>query len=226
MYNLTYMNVKMLTRNIEVVDDFVSDEDVNALVKFCRSFKNWSNHYKRVPMTFGVDVGNPYEIDVMASLSSQDTRYYHPLISKYQSLVESYAGDFYGRSFVTYHNMHLRKYSTGDDFAPHYDSEAMVLGKPDRLPQYLPSDLVPVGLIEIAINIYLNDDYSGGELFFPELDLEIKPKPGQLVMFPGGHEFKHGVKEVLSGDRYTMASFLTTPKLLMLHAAAYNGAKQ
>ena len=50
---------------------------------------------------------------------------------------------------------------------------------------------------------YLNDDYEGGETFFPNFNIEIKPKIGKLVLFPANLEYQHGVKEV-KGERYTM----------------------
>jgi len=52
--------------------------------------------------------------------------------------------------------------------------------------------------------IYLNDDYIGGELFFPTHNITIKPNKGELVLFPGNLHYAHEVKEVISGDRYTI----------------------
>jgi hypothetical protein len=55
--------------------------------------------------------------------------------------------------------------------------------------------------------IYLNDNYSGGELYFPQHGIELKPKKGTMVIFEGGHYNIHGVKEVLDGVRYTNGFF-------------------
>jgi len=55
--------------------------------------------------------------------------------------------------------------------------------------------------------LYLNGDYDGGELFFPDHNIEFKPTSGSLITFPGGVENIHGVKEILKGTRYTMVSF-------------------
>lgn len=52
--------------------------------------------------------------------------------------------------------------------------------------------------------IYLNDNYTGGEISFLTQDITIKPSKGDLVMFPGNLHYAHEVKEILSGDRYTM----------------------
>ena len=58
--------------------------------------------------------------------------------------------------------------------------------------------------------LYLNghDEFQGGDLFFPQFDnFTIEPKPGRLVMFIGDTKHFHGVTEVTSGIRYTVASF-------------------
>jgi len=63
--------------------------------------------------------------------------------------------------------------------------------------------------IKYAAVLYLNDNYVDGEIFWPNKDLEIKPKPRSLVMFPGTDEFNHGVKHVGNGPiRYVMPGFI------------------
>jgi predicted 2-oxoglutarate/Fe(II)-dependent dioxygenase YbiX len=56
---------------------------------------------------------------------------------------------------------------------------------------------------------YLNDDFKGGELVFPDLDAVITPKPGLLVAFPSNHKFVHAVPNVLSGKRYSLPVWFT-----------------
>ena len=51
---------------------------------------------------------------------------------------------------------------------------------------------------------YFNDDYVGGEMHFPYLDLTIKPKTGDVILFPGNYVGTHGVAQVSEGSpRYT-----------------------
>jgi hypothetical protein len=52
-----------------------------------------------------------------------------------------------------------------------------------------------------AVLLYLNDDYEGGELYFPQLDFSIKPPAGSLLTFPAIERWTHGVTPV-RGDRY------------------------
>jgi hypothetical protein len=55
--------------------------------------------------------------------------------------------------------------------------------------------------------LYLNDDYEGGHLYFPDHDISFKPKALSLIVFPGGIENVHGVAEIEEGTRYTYVSF-------------------
>lgn len=61
--------------------------------------------------------------------------------------------------------------------------------------------------------IYLNDDYEGGGLYLPHQDILIKPRKGTFVSLPCGLSHLHGVTEVTSGQRVTMAFFLTIDRV-------------
>ena len=64
-------------------------------------------------------------------------------------------------------------------------------------------------LVEWAAVLYLNDDYTGGELFFPKFDYSFKPAAGSLVLFPGTEEYEHGVHPVTAGPtRYVIPTFI------------------
>ena len=63
--------------------------------------------------------------------------------------------------------------------------------------------------IQYATIIYINDNYNGGEVFFPKKDISMKPKAGSLLIFPGTEEFEHGVKFVEEGPiRYVLPGFI------------------
>lgn len=57
--------------------------------------------------------------------------------------------------------------------------------------------------------IYLNDDYEGGQTYFPGLGVRIAPQTGQLAAFGSGASHVHGVTKVTRGVRYTMAMWFT-----------------
>lgn len=64
-------------------------------------------------------------------------------------------------------------------------------------------------LVEYAAVLYINDDYTEGELFFSKFDFGIRPEPGTLMVFPGTEEYEHGVARVGPGPvRYNLPTFV------------------
>lgn len=55
---------------------------------------------------------------------------------------------------------------------------------------------------------YINDDYEGGELFFDKLNIKIKPKAGDLYLYPSTYLYSHASLPIISGTKYAIVSFL------------------
>lgn len=56
---------------------------------------------------------------------------------------------------------------------------------------------------------YINDDYLGGEIFFTNKNIEIRPPRGSVLLFPGTEEYEHGVRHVKFGPvRYVLPAFI------------------
>lgn len=73
-------------------------------------------------------------------------------------------------------DLQVVSYTKGGYFKPHYDAcegseEFCKLMNKSAGPRHL------------TFLIYLNDDYDGGETYFPKLNKTIKPKKGKLVIF-------------------------------------------
>lgn len=92
----------------------------------------------------------------------------------------------------------------------HFDQSYLDVHWDDRRErdQFGMRDPISHGLV-----IYLNDDYEGGEIFYPELGIEYKAKAGELLIHPGSKMYSHGVKPVSSGYRINVTSFLRVPDL-------------
>jgi hypothetical protein len=61
--------------------------------------------------------------------------------------------------------------------------------------------------IQFGAVIYINDNYEGGEVYYPELPLEIKPQAKSLLIHRGN--ILHAVKHILKGDnKYILTSFI------------------
>jgi hypothetical protein len=64
--------------------------------------------------------------------------------------------------------------------------------------------------LEFSALVYLNSsgtDYAGGEIYFPNQELVLKPQTGQMIFFRGDIDHPHGVEEVTSGERYALVLF-------------------
>jgi hypothetical protein len=96
----------------------------------------------------------------------------------------------------------------GDSQIAHADNEQRERGRwvPNHTPQRDYTGLA-----------YLNDDFTGGELVFPNLDVVIAPKPGLLVGFPSNHKFLHAVQKVLSGKRYSLPVWFSANSTEAMH---------
>ena len=60
-------------------------------------------------------------------------------------------------------------------------------------------------IIEYGVVVYFSN-FEGGEIYYPDLNIEYKPEPGDLLIHKA--TIKHGVKEVISGSRYVYANFM------------------
>jgi hypothetical protein len=62
----------------------------------------------------------------------------------------------------------------------------------------------PEPFIEWSTIIYLNDAYTGGEIYFPNQDFAYAPRKFSAVFFPSaGSEYIHGVTTIKTGVRHT-----------------------
>lgn len=121
----------------------------------------------------------------------------------------------YGVELVNLSGTTLRKWFPGEYQDPHSDNEALITIKDD----FASADPFPNFsslFIEYAALVYFNDDYTGGEIFFPDYDIAIKPEPNEFISFPGNRYYIHGVKEMIDGKRFVMQDFVTTPRMMYL----------
>ncbi len=107
-------------------------------------------------------------------------------------------------------HLQFLKYNKGGYFNEHYDPE--VNYKSDT------NDRI------YTIIIYLNDDFEGGETYFKNIDMSIKPKKGKAVIFKSldenGNILKkslHQGSEVTSGTKYMCNKWIHLNKCSWLY---------
>ena len=174
--------------NIKVYNNFLSEQEISDLLEYSkRSEMEWGK--ADVQFWDGRFIHNKdikeYEISSL-------------LIEKREQIKGIIKEDFNVDENLYSDMLQIVRWTSGYELHPHADSE-----NPDNSPH-------PFSYREYAAVIYLNDNFCGGEIYFPDKDnFEPKIKPGMLVLFPGTLEYLHGVKEVTEGIRYTIASFFT-----------------
>ncbi|NDB61094.1 2OG-Fe(II) oxygenase [bacterium] len=64
----------------------------------------------------------------------------------------------------------------------------------------------------VSLVAYINDDYDGGELYFRLQNLNIKPKAGDLYIFPSNFMYPHQAMPVHAGTKYSIVTMLDYSK--------------
>jgi hypothetical protein len=61
--------------------------------------------------------------------------------------------------------------------------------------------------LEYSFVVYLNDDYEGGEIYFSNQDIKVKPKAGSIILFPSKEPYLHGSLKLISGRKIFIPHF-------------------
>lgn len=93
---------------------------------------------------------------------------------------------------------HLLHYGPGGKYELHSDAEHFDMDA-QRFYRFIDRDF--------SMLIYLNDDFTGGELNFPWLNYEYRPVAGDLVFFPSNHIFSHESRPIISGNKYALVTW-------------------
>jgi predicted 2-oxoglutarate/Fe(II)-dependent dioxygenase YbiX len=112
------------------------------------------------------------------------------MIQETALMVYSFVLNNYNSKFDHFINekTHIAKFVEGKGMHEHFDASR-------------PND--------IATLIYLNNDYDGGDIYFPKYEISFKPEPGDLLCFPDNPSFVHGVKPIIRGTRFTLPRWFT-----------------
>ena len=120
------------------------------------------------------------------------------VISFYEELMKifHFAGNYYFEKLgMDYENGKyitdpaMFHYYTGREMGPHVDD-------------YNQPEIEPIA----TALIYLNNDKTGGDLWFPKQDVTIKSEAGSLVVFPSVKPFYHASTKLLQGEKYHIGS--------------------
>jgi predicted 2-oxoglutarate/Fe(II)-dependent dioxygenase YbiX len=168
------------------VPNFVSEEMANAMVEYFKKEDRWGE------TAFNGSHGAPVQA---GQLRPSEFGLSDNVFMEVNAKLEEAVSAVYGKTVIP-SSIHAQKWDVGSSANPHSDNSDF-----DGNPTEGFDNLKYVGIL------YLNSDYEGGDLFFPEHDISIHPNPGSMYIFSGGVENIHGVTEITSGTRYSIVSF-------------------
>lgn len=112
----------------------------------------------------------------------------------FKNIVKHIINPFYNIEVSDSEVPQLLKYNVGGHYKPHIDGRSIWIAPNGDKIWRKSTDR------DLSILILLNEgngkDFSGGNFMFPELGIEIPPKPGTLVVFPSDQNYLHGVSPV------------------------------
>ena len=179
------------SKNFPYIDvNFLSDENCEKLIKFTEN----NLHLFDKDASQDISFWSKRVINI-ESVTEKEIKY---LLIKINRDINKVLHGLSKRKDQLYPDtLSVVRWFRGYELTPHADRE-----EPDGSKH-------PFPWRDYATVVYLNDDYEGGEIYWPNKKIQYKPRRGSLAIFPGTNEFLHGVKEVPEGIRYTVASFFT-----------------
>ena len=194
------MNKVYLEENIFYMEDFLSEESYLTLLDFCNSgdFTFGDPHVKQR----GIKYVHP-NVDV------KYIKAYDEYIKKMKSIFDNEIHSLVPLNHIQTYKKYEPEMGYDKHLAmgPHFDDEGY---RKDYNFQDLDEPVIYFGAI-----YYLNDNYAGGELLYPEKNISVKPKANMLVAHAGPKEYTHAVNQVLGNDRFQIPAFVRNNKCIV-----------
>ena len=189
-------DIQEIAKGIFLVEDYISIDTCNLLIK---EFSKNLSETPRPNILGGISGSSVKQPDIAGEYS--EDALYNIAIDTHNGILFS-INDLVSNKFKTPHQIKTYFFSSmlpggfnDVHMDNHYfDDSGNIIVKPKMA-------------FDKSGLLYLNDDYLGGELVFPEQGLSIKAKSGSLIFFEGDYKKPHGVNEVTSGTRYNLVTF-------------------
>lgn len=190
---------------IQAREDFMTEEELEKIGNFARTITIWDvteTHYNEDGTVIYDSEYWKDRVCNQPNVDKQDSTI-TPLINQMVDRLKIEVDNFFQvDAWPT--SPAIVRWLPGQLQMPHADKELHEgdnAGLPNDFPYY-----------DLAGLFYLNDDYEGGELYFPLQGIQFKPKAGSAYFFPGDRNFIHGVTPIQSGIRYVVPFFWTIRK--------------
>ena len=118
--------------------------------------------------------------------------------SEFVRIYASMLAKFYRVQFEWFEAPQMLRYGVGGLYNRHADSDHWLK---DQRRWVRSQDQ------DYSVLLYLNDDFEGGELYFPRIDFRFRPRAGLLVAFPSNFHYEHAAEITTGGMRYALVSW-------------------
>lgn len=167
-----------LSDNIYIYKNFVSESECQKLYNHCISLSDDQWNFKSKHEWFDGKVSAPTD----------------ELIFLYKRI-----SDLISPQYQMLPSLNLRRLQQGQDMYLHTDS----IQSNDKHSYNSKDHTIQYGVV-----VYFNNNYLGGEIYYPNKNLEYRPEAGDLVIHGSQKDCEHGVKTVTEGTRYSYSNFL------------------
>ncbi|RXJ86074.1 2OG-Fe(II) oxygenase [Arcobacter sp. CECT 8985] len=190
-----------------IIDDFFSQNNIEQLNKLLRIDDDIEDaKVRKVTKINSVDQKLDKKIRKTKIHRIPDE--FNNLYAKQFKFFQTKIEDFFRLALTTSTNIQILEYTKGSFYKAHSDDSNMLL-KDDKLVGFK----TVANQRKITTVLFLSDDYEGGELVFNYLltqdnkSVKIRGKSGQMIVFLSNPIFTHEVKEVTSGNRFTLVQW-------------------
>lgn len=174
---------KKLAGCVEVYDDVLLHPEY--FISISEEIDRWRDaviyDHDGDPHTINKDYRSNMILDINADAYST-----HPAFTYMNDMVRSYIDNYSERYEVGYEYLEptqLLKYSPGEFYKRHFDTG-------------------PAFPRVISALLYLNDVDDGGETYFTNFDVSVRPRAGRLVIFPSNYAYAHEARPPKDGYKY------------------------
>jgi hypothetical protein len=199
-----YKNVQEVAESVFLIENFFTENSIRMVWEIIEnsSQKDWEKDYTDSQILLAMEKFGRTDLDNLRAEGLMG--YTLNWEDKALPIPENIAKKISFRLKELFLSIDEGLYSTGfDTIQRQYENSPLVA--------HVDNDAYPD--IQYAAIGYINDDYVDGELFFQNLNFEIKPPAKSLIIFPGGQKYMHGVKSPGAGPiRYALPSFIYTEK--------------
>lgn len=156
-------------KSIKTINKFLSNSECDYIIKYCKKNQLFKKSGLTIPISIRDKKMLNYESNYRTSESSLIDVKNEEIVAIYEKI----------KSLLKIKQSQIEplqcvRYKKNTYFEPHFDSNELLNRK-------------------YTLLIYLNDDFLGGETYFPELKKHIKPKKGTALLFKNFNSRKKNI---------------------------------